>query len=148
MAKRLRRKVRQVGKRLKRVIASRSWPDQRADLEDIFELDALPKDYVQTMEYHLKLLREYKPRPYSGPLTLYRARTQPLFRLSETELGWGAIVNGGIGVVQIPGNHSTIVSEPRVRLLADALRSAIEKVAAEPHAGLAAARQATTQSGH
>ena len=144
MFQRLRRKVREVAKRLKRVTNSRGRCARGPDLEDIFDLRNLPEDYVRTMDYHLRLLREYQPRPYSGPLTLYRARTQRLFCLTESDLGWGRIVSGGIEVVQIPGNHDSIVKEPHVRLLAEALRGAIDRVAREPHGGLAGGGQTKT----
>jgi thioesterase domain-containing protein len=128
MLRRIRRKVRELRKRLKKTINPNMRTVAIADLEDIFELSVYPKDYVQAMEYHLELLRGYQPSSYSGPLTLYRARTQPLFGLEKADLGWGTIVGKSIEIVRVPGNHETIIREPHVRFLAMAMRASIEKI--------------------
>jgi amino acid adenylation domain-containing protein len=126
---RLCRKIGEVGKRWKRNFNSKSRKADIADLEDIFELSKLSQNTVRIMQYHLKLLQDYQSLPYSGPLTLYRARTQPLFRLTKDDLGWRRIVSKGIEIVEIPGNHATIINEPNVRVLAKFIYAALKKLA-------------------
>jgi aspartate racemase len=127
--RRLCRKIGEVLKRWKRNFNTRSRKADVVDLEDIFELSELSQDVVRIMQHHLKLLQDYQALPYSGPLTLYRARAQPLFRLTNDDLGWGMIVSKGIEIVEIPGNHATIIHEPNVRVLAKSIYAALEKLA-------------------
>ena len=44
-------------------------------------------------------------------------------------LGWGDLVANGLDVQQIPGNHTTLMQEPHVRVLAEKLKSSIEEAA-------------------
>jgi amino acid adenylation domain-containing protein len=127
LAQRVRRKSRQIGKWLKNSRPTRNCSRRGADLEDIFDLKRIPSDYVRMMKYHLDLLRNYRPRPYAGSLTLYKARSQPLICSSETDSGWGKLVSGRVEVIEIPGNHDNIIREPRIRLLAAALGAEMDK---------------------
>jgi thioesterase domain-containing protein len=129
MLKRTRRKAHEMRKRLRKVSGSNMQGIPIVDLEDIFELSGLPEDHIRTMDGHLELLRAYAPGPYSGPLTLYRARTRPLFSPSTDDLGWRAHVREDIEIINLPGNHETIINEPYVRNLAKALRTSLETVA-------------------
>ncbi len=128
VGRRVQRKARQVRKWLQKAVRSRALHAMSASIEDIFDVETFPRDYVQVMEYHLDLLHRYQPTAYNGPITVYRARTRPLFHAQEQDLGWGALVHGPIGVIPIPGNHDTLVREPHIRILAGALRSALDKL--------------------
>ncbi len=83
-------------------------------------------------------LRRYRPAPYPGSLLLVRAREadEALLATLETalgidvrdpQLGWGAYTTGPVAVETVPGNHSTMCSEPNVHLLARSLRNSIER---------------------
>jgi len=71
---------------------------------------------------------------------------------SEVSLGWGwhlAVHDNGWGrhartvdVHEVPGNHTTMVLEPNVKVLAARLRSTLD--AAEASAGLASMRRLMT----
>jgi len=128
VGRRIQRKARQTCKWLKRGILLGKLPAISANIEDIFDVQTFPGDYVQVMEYHLDLLHRYQPTAYNGPITVYRAKTRPLLHAQEWDLGWGALAHGPIDVIPIPGNHDTLVREPNIQLLAGALRSAIEKL--------------------
>jgi hypothetical protein len=67
-------------------------------------------------------------------VTLFRARTRPLFRHHGRDLGWKALAGGGLDIVTIPGNHETILQEPNVRILADCLLTHLCKAHGEPGA--------------
>ena len=69
----------------------------------------------------------YKPAPYSGPMTLFRATNQPLGIVPDPTLGWKNFAAGGIEIHDVPGYHAAIVSEPRVRFLVAKLRPLLEK---------------------
>jgi amino acid adenylation domain-containing protein len=74
---------------------------------------------------------DYRPRPYDGPLTLFRAQHQPAEYALDGTLGWGALARGGIDVHQVPGYHGEIVQEPQASVLAEQLRQCLERAARE-----------------
>jgi thioesterase domain-containing protein/acyl carrier protein len=69
-----------------------------------------------------KALKAYQPRPYPGKVTLFRATRQPYGLTSDRTLGWGPHVTGELEIIDMPGYHASMISEPRVRLLAEKLR--------------------------
>jgi amino acid adenylation domain-containing protein len=73
--------------------------------------------------YHSLL--EYEPREYPGRLTLFRAAQQPLDCSHDPLMGWARLSPAGIDVQTVPGDHSSILAEPAVRHLAQALVSAL-----------------------
>jgi thioesterase domain-containing protein/acyl carrier protein len=65
---------------------------------------------------------QYVPRSFAGKVTLFRVRRQPLNRIRDPQLGWGRLAEGGVDIRLVPGTHSTVLSEPNVRGLAEALK--------------------------
>jgi len=68
-------------------------------------------------------LKTYTLESYPGRLLLFRANRQPPGALPDPTLGWGPHVQGGIDVVETPGYHADIISEPRLRFMIDELRT-------------------------
>lgn len=97
-----------------------------------------------------RALQRYRPLPYRGPLVLYRPRPQAHYFLSGgrrlqsnrniilEDNGWGSLVHD-MTVVEVPGDHDSMVLEPCVRVLAERIRAelsnepgmAIARIAAE-----------------
>ncbi len=79
----------------------------------------------------LSVLRQFVPRVYSGRITILRAPEEdPWLRelvdhpgLGSPELwsGWQALTSEPLVVLDVPGSHSTMMIEPRVRSLASRL---------------------------
>lgn len=69
-------------------------------------------------------IRDYRPRPYAGTVTLFRAQDST----GPEEMGWGAL--GRVRVHIIPGDHYSMVKEPQVRILANELGLVIDKAIA------------------
>ncbi len=116
----LRQMVATAGGRLALALHRRGPASGQTDLQYIFAGRPLPDQFRQVMEAHYNALRAYKPKAYPEPVTLFRARTRPLFRLHERDLGWRKLARD-LEVVAIPGNHLTILKEPHVSWLARAL---------------------------
>jgi amino acid adenylation domain-containing protein len=72
-------------------------------------------------------VQNYKPRPYAGRLTLFRASEQDDSR-GPYDLGWSAIFSGGVDVHDLTGDHERIFLEPNIDLLARSLRETLSKV--------------------
>jgi thioesterase domain-containing protein/acyl carrier protein len=73
----------------------------------------------------------YVPQSYSGKVTLFRA-TASIYHsldgvLDSDELGWDEFAGGGLEVHKVPGNHSTLITEPNVRVLAAELKPCIDR---------------------
>ncbi|HEX2569056.1 MAG TPA: amino acid adenylation domain-containing protein [Polyangia bacterium] len=80
-------------------------------------------------EVMVRALTEYRFRPLPGPgkITLFRARRQPPGIAPDPWLGWGGYAEGGIEIHEVPGYHAAMISEPRVRFLAEELRRCLER---------------------
>ena len=109
-------------------------PTQRYDLgrfiEDQYQALALfpPEDQAslrRLISAEYQALVEYVPQPYSGRITLFRARAQPLFCSHDPNMRWGDLAQGGLEVHEVPGLHAYILKEPFVRVLAAALGSCL-----------------------
>jgi hypothetical protein len=65
-------------------------------------------------EAHAMANRAFAPEPYDGDLVLFRAAENRAGRHD----GWAELVKGKLEVHELPGGHTDILSEPRVRVLA------------------------------
>lgn len=68
----------------------------------------------------------YKPAPWPGQLTLFRASVQPDPRLPK-DLGWTPLAEGGVEVLELPGDHDLVFREDNTRVLAEKLRARLEQ---------------------
>jgi thioesterase domain-containing protein/acyl carrier protein len=71
-------------------------------------------------------LAKYVPKPYSGQVVLYKARTDPLFKVREIDLKWRKIASR-LDVVQVNGTHNTVLDESNVPLLAKDLNARLKE---------------------
>ncbi len=69
-------------------------------------------------------LERYRGGATAVPLTLFRAMSPPAAGTAAPapDLGWSALAKGPIEVLEIAGDHYTLLQEPRVHLLAAHLR--------------------------
>ncbi|MFL6257624.1 MAG: alpha/beta fold hydrolase, partial [Pyrinomonadaceae bacterium] len=106
-------------------------------------IELLPQEFQ--LSQMLRLLRGYKarakavfnyrPQPYKGPLTLFRASeidpddmNPELLELISRDptMGWGQFLAEPPRIIWVPGFHGTMVQEPHVEVLAEKLRACIE----------------------
>jgi thioesterase domain-containing protein len=80
--------------------------------------------------------KEYQYKVYAGTITLFqlserKALTDSLFDPAlgyvDPLLGWGAIATQGVESYEIPGEHTTILREPHVKLLGEKLKLCLDK---------------------
>lgn len=73
-------------------------------------------------------VRNYRPVPYEGNMTLLRAQDQPDAAWAHRPtFGWDLYVREGVDLHTIPGHHDNIIAEPQVRELAAKLRESISR---------------------
>ncbi len=70
--------------------------------------------------------RAYRPHPYPGPVSLFRAAEAGLDASLGRDLGWGRLTPGLAAVFELPGDHHTFMAEPNVAVLAARLRACLD----------------------
>ena len=75
----------------------------------------------------IEAARSYVPSPYHGEVLLFRAAVREPQIYEDETLGWAPLVLGGITVVDVPGDHSTMITQPHVRVIAGRLTTALEQ---------------------
>jgi hypothetical protein len=60
---------------------------------------------LQIQMAHGRASLAYRPRPYPGKITLFRASDQPIEYEAEPDLGWGTVAQGGVEIYDVPGDH-------------------------------------------
>jgi amino acid adenylation domain-containing protein/non-ribosomal peptide synthase protein (TIGR01720 family) len=92
-----------------------------ADLRRYFE-----RYWINIMAAH-----RYRPGPFAGRLTLFRARDRtdlPAEILRDPTLGWGILAAGGVELHEVPGSHFNLTQPPHVAVLAERLRGCLERL--------------------
>ncbi|MCW1886943.1 amino acid adenylation domain-containing protein [Luteolibacter flavescens] len=85
---------------------------------------------VQVREENWRAMQAYKPRPYPGPITLFKAMTPSDKVQWPADYGWSAMALGGLRIVPVPGRHLTLFTEENIGPLAKALEEAIHSAEA------------------
>lgn len=70
--------------------------------------------YRELERAHYGALATYVPRRYPGHVVLFRGNEQPVGTESSRTLGWSGFVQGGIEVVELPGNHDNLIEQPEL----------------------------------
>ncbi len=78
---------------------------------------------------NVRAVESYVPRPYAGPLTVFRA-DRSFWDSPEalaSRLGWASVAEGGVDLHDVPGTHLSILDRENVGVLADHLRRLIRQ---------------------
>jgi amino acid adenylation domain-containing protein len=71
--------------------------------------------------------KDFVPTTVTAPITVFRIRKQPYWRISDPELGWGNRTQSNVEVHIIPGEHLTVLRPPNVQVLAKILIDCIAR---------------------
>jgi thioesterase domain-containing protein len=109
-----------------------------------------------------RALSRYQAQPLPLEVSLFRPRQHAVYHLPDGRMldearqivlsdnGWGPLVRK-IDVLEVPGNHDSMVLEPNVRVLASALGRALDKASqpltAKPRPDLSEPRAANAANG-
>ncbi len=86
----------------------------------------LPASLKNTHEINAVAARNYRPKPFPGKLTLFRASKQTNVNI-PSDNGWSHIFAEGIEIHQIPGDHWQVLSEPGIDVLAKTIHGCLSK---------------------
>ncbi|GAB1541761.1 hypothetical protein NUACC21_44340 [Scytonema sp. NUACC21] len=97
----------------------------------ISEPSAKNNKYLEIMGTNAQALSQYTFQVYPGHMTLLRTsdkdRDEATGMQYDPQFGWSDLVTGGIDTYHVPGSHYSLLEEPHVQVLADQLKSSLEK---------------------
>jgi amino acid adenylation domain-containing protein len=73
-----------------------------------------------------RAIRAYRPKDYPGLITVFRATDRSVTGSYSRTLGWRRLAKGGIRVIDVPGDHRTLLRAGAVRCLAEKLSECLE----------------------
>ncbi len=78
------------------------------------------------------LLNDYTPKSYLGRVVLFKAinvnvDTSITYSVEPPEVVWRKFVNGELVVHEVPGNHTSILKDPSVQIIAETLTQYIDE---------------------
>ena len=100
----------------------------RIKLRNALNVDALPDHNRQLREIHFAAYEDYHPKPCGVPITLFRARSRPMFHSLRHDLGWCDLVTGTIEVIRISCHHGNILSAPHIQKVAQELQTVLDRI--------------------
>ena len=71
-------------------------------------------------------VRNYRPKPYSGRVVIFRCESRPEGRFRDDRYGWSGLAVGGLELHFVPGNHVDMFREPNVEIMANTLRACLD----------------------
>jgi thioesterase domain-containing protein len=81
------------------------------------------------LDCNVQAAKQYQPQVFAGKATLFWSEYQDWYIKKYPTLGWGDLVADGLDIQRIPGNHTTLMQEPHVRVLAEKLELSIAEAA-------------------
>jgi thioesterase domain-containing protein len=87
---------------------------------------SLPGSMRRVRDINLMAGARYVVRSYPGRVTLFRAYDRDIAGLPE-DLGWRAHAQGGVEIIQLPGDHGQVLAEPTVSHLARELTACLSQ---------------------
>lgn len=85
----------------------------------------IPELLYRPAEANLMAARAYQPRPYRGDAVLFKAAPYAWMPKDAHE-GWRSLIGGNLEIRSVPGNHDTLLEEPHVKGVADALSACLD----------------------
>ena len=79
---------------------------------------AAPPGHIMVRQALWRAFSAHKATQFGGPVTLFRATIDAPGVTSTRTLGWDEIAAGGLEIVEVPGHHGYMFTEPYVRTLA------------------------------
>jgi amino acid adenylation domain-containing protein len=88
---------------------------------------SLPEAVFNNTWSRVAALQNYAPSRYPGKVVLFRAADVPQLPSSDETLGWKEIVDDGVEVVFVPGDHESMFHKPNVEFFSSRFRQALQQ---------------------
>lgn len=112
---------------------SKTTPQSQPDVEQPSAADTSPDDSPSLVAHHLEVIRYYLPQVYQGRVIYFRA-----MEVAETDKwyidpyeGWKKLATEGFDIQDVPGDHTSMFSEPYVQTLVGKLSACLEAAQAK-----------------
>jgi thioesterase domain-containing protein len=86
-----------------------------------------PKEQKSLVKIQMRALYNYQPGRFSGDLTLFSTGPDTEFYPGDPTRGWNSVITGKTGVIDVPGDHGTLFSEPFGHVLAQKIEEALKR---------------------
>ena len=73
------------------------------------------------------IARAYRPQPYPGRLTLFKAGDRASDPADGQAMGWDQWAMGGVAIQTVPGSHQNMIFTPHVETLAERLWASLDE---------------------
>ncbi len=73
---------------------------------------AQARRYVEFIRANRRAAQNYRPGPYPGRVTLFKASDNPASMSQDPALGWDQWAGGGVDIHFVPGGHGTLLYKP------------------------------------
>jgi amino acid adenylation domain-containing protein len=98
-----------------------------AVVERMYGMSRWPNNYQKIARINLLAMMAYRPRPYSGPITLIRRRSKMYRHAFETQdWGWRELAPT-VDVRFVDGNHDELMVEPGVRQVGAVIQECLQR---------------------
>lgn len=91
--------------------------------------EASPRAPLTVLEANLEALKTWEPPVYAGRIVLLRSADRSVDLQFDPRLGWERKATGGVTMIDIPGEHATMLREPNVRLVAERVADCVRAAA-------------------
>ncbi len=126
LVKKIERKSKIVIHRLQSLLRRYGNVENDVNPDHIFDMKKKTETERALLAAHLTAFVKYQPGPYSGRITVFRAKVRPLLHSLEPDLGWSHVCVGGIDVKNVPGGHKNILTGKQGFLIAEQLKRQID----------------------
>jgi amino acid adenylation domain-containing protein len=99
---------------------------QRAGIVPPFVRRKNFRHYIMINKVQTQAWRAYVAKPYPGRISLFRSEELVSRSGSQPDLGWAKLAQGGMDLVDVPGDHMSMMEMPHVRYLAEKLDALIQ----------------------
>jgi thioesterase domain-containing protein/acyl carrier protein len=83
------------------------------------------RHYIMINKTQMQAWRTYMAKPYPGRISLFRSEELASDSDGQPDLGWAKLALNGVDVIDVPGDHLSMMEAPHVRYLADSLNAAM-----------------------
>ena len=104
----------------------RRKPDYRSEIvSTLCDLDMFTPELLNILDRNIKAKNNYQPQVYLGTVNLFWSEYHSNYIDRYPDLGWGDLIAGDLKIHHIPGDHTTLMKEPHVLVLAEKLEAMI-----------------------